>query len=156
MARTRKKRAEDEEDKSNQNKDKELPFKCTRGCNMVFQHKTSLYRRKKVCTGKSPLKKKDRYRKVGDQYQCLKCEKMFRYQPNVIRHSCKEKVIHQCQFCNKIFYHKSKLTRHEASHRKTYLSHHSLLLTHHPSQNQHPLSYHHLQKHNRRTTYTGI
>ena len=103
------------------NKNNVLPYACKRGCNMTFQHKTQLYRHKKVCTGKSPLKKRDTYKKVGGKFQCLNCEKLFAYQTNAGRHNCKENEIHQCKFCNKMFDWKSKLSRHEKTHKNEIL-----------------------------------
>ena len=76
------------------------------GCGETFRHKTQLYRHKKKCSGKSPRKNKG-YKKVGNQIQCLKCEKLFSHQSNVTRHvnvcTQKEKTVHQCKFCDKIF-----------------------------------------------------
>ena len=110
--------AGEKNDKNQEEKPK--TYMCKRGCNQRFAWKTQLYRHKKVCKGKSPKKIKEGYRKDGNEYTCLKCEKNFTHQPNVIRHvsNCKlkEKEVHQCSFCDKTFSYKSILMRHEKTH----------------------------------------
>ena len=84
MAKTRKKKKENDEQEDEQEQDDvqedaqkdEKSFLCTRHCGAKFKHKTQMYRHKKSCSGRSP-KKMALYKKDGSNFVCLKCGKQY-------------------------------------------------------------------------------
>ena len=99
-------------------------FNCKKvGCRMSFKHKTQLYRHKKKCSAKSPVKANQLYVKENNFYQCKKCKKCYNHQSGVNRHlrtGCQQrkKQFFMCNFCQKSFQFKSTLLRHEKIHEK--------------------------------------
>ena len=82
-------------------------LKCKNGdCRNTFRWPMQLYGITQICKKPAPGIKKSI---PGKMYSCLKCNKIFKHQSNVVRHvtvtkcakDIKEKGIFQCQKCKK-------------------------------------------------------
>ena len=87
------------------------------GCHMTFKYRSQRIRHLEKCN-KEKVKEKIKFISVEDKFQCLECNRTYKYKEGYYRHlrmkTCtrKKQYEYKCDICQKIFQYKCRLEAH--------------------------------------------